>query len=154
MAENDNFTSGEAKDALDSVRTMERAGYRRAVPRRWFGATLAFLIACLFALYALENPYPYIVFPIIGMGVLIAASHENLGAYGRDFPGTKANRWALVLFAAVMVAVFFGMIFIRRAYDLSWVPIVVGLLVGLIVLVTSEHERRAYLAKASEGSAE
>jgi len=153
MGGNENLTSDEANDALDSIRTMESAGYRRAVPRRWFGVGLALLIACLYALYALEDPYPYIVFPIIGMGVLIAASREKLGAYGRDFPDNKASKWALGTFIAVMVAVFFGMIFVRRAYDLAWVPIVVGLLVGLVVFLASEHERRSYLAKASQGPA-
>ncbi len=149
--ENDSFTSDEARDALASVKTMESAGYRRAVPRRWFGAGVAFFVACLFTLYALEDPYPYVVFPIIGMGVLIASAREKAGAYGRDFPGTKANRWAFVLFVAVIISVFFGSILIRRTYDASWVPIAVGLLVGLVVFLTSESERRSYLAKAGGG---
>ena len=92
------------------------------------------MIACMFALYALEDPYPYVVFPIVGIGVFIAAAREKIGAYGRDFPATKTNRWALVLFAAVLVSVFFGSIAVRRVYDIAWVPIVVGFLVGLDVL--------------------
>jgi xanthine/uracil permease len=151
--ETNNPTEREAKDALASIETMESAGYRRAVPERWFGAGVAFLVACLFALYAMEDPYPYIVFPIIGLGVLIVAAREKAGAYGRDFPGTKANRWAFVLFVAAMIVVFFGTIFIRRAYDLYWVPIIVGLLVGLVVFWLSESERRSYLAKAGGGQA-
>ena len=146
--ENDKPNVDEAKDALNNIKDMESAGYRRAVPPRWFGAGVAFLIACLFALYSLEDPSPYIVFPIIGMAVFIAASREKIGAYGRTFSGTKANTWAMLLFVAVMILVFFGSIIIRRAYDLPWVPIVVGLLVGLVVFLLSESERRSYLAKA------
>jgi len=151
--ETNNPTKHEAKEALASIETMKSAGYRRAVHERWFGAGIAALIASMFAVYALEDPYPYIVFPIIGLGLLIAAAREKAGAYARDFPATKANRGALVLFGAAMVLVFFGTIFIRRAYDLYWVPIVVGLIVGLVVFWLSESERRFYLAKAGGGQA-
>ena len=153
MNENDSPTGDGAREALESIEAMESAGYRRAVPQRWFGAGVAFFIASLFALYALEDPYPYIVFPIIGMGVLIATARETAGAYGRDFTGSKANRWAFVLFVGAMVLVFFGSIVIRRTYDAAWVPIVVGLFAGLVVFLTSESERRSYLAKAGEGQA-
>ncbi|NIA26833.1 MAG: hypothetical protein GWP02_02175 [Desulfobulbaceae bacterium] len=150
MNETNKPTGQEAKEALASIETMESAGYRRAVPRRWFGAGVAFLVAGLFALYALEDPYPYIVFPIIGLGVLIAAARDKAGAYGRDFPGTKANRRAFVLVVVAMIVMFFGTVFVRRAYDLYWVPIIVGLLVGLVVFWLSESERRSYLARAGE----
>jgi len=153
MNENNNPTGREAKEALASIETMESAGYRRAMPERWFGAGIAALIASMFAIYALEDPSPYIVFPIIGLGVLIVAAREKAGACGRDFPGTKGNRWALVLLGVAMILVFFGTIFVRRAYDLYWVPIIVGLLVGLVVFLLSESERRSYLAKAGGGQA-
>ena len=146
--ENENLTPGEARDALESAAKMEGAGWRRAVPERWFGAGIATLIGSLFAVYALDDPYPYIVFPIIGIAVLIASSRETVGAYGRDFPDTKANKWVLLLFMAVLLVIFFGSIVIRRTYDAAWVSVVAGMLVGLIVFLASERERRAYLAKA------
>jgi len=148
MNENSNPTSDEAKEALASIKTMESAGYRRAVPERWFGAGIATLIGSMFGIYALEDPYPYIVFPIIGLGLLIVATREKVGAYAREFPAAKPSKWILVLFGVAMISVFFGTIFIRRAYDLYWVPIVVGLIVGLVVFLLSESERRSYLAKA------
>lgn len=151
MDESKNISGEEAHDALDSIKAMESAGYRRAVPRRLLGVGVAFFIACLFALYALENPYPYIVFPIIGLAIFLIANREKVGAYGRDFPDTKSNKLALLVFAVVMITIFFGTVFVRRAYDLTWVPIVVGLLVGLVVFLISESERRSYLAKADGG---
>ena len=57
----------------------------------------------------------------------------------------------MIPFLAVIISVFFGSILIRRTYDASWVPIAVGLLVGLVVFLTSESERRSYLAKAGGG---
>ena len=149
--ENKNLSADEAREALESVTKMESAGWRRAVPERWFGAGIAALIGSMFAIYALEDPYPYIVFPIIGIAVLIASSREKLGAYGRDFPDGKSNKWMLALFAAVLFVVFFGSIFIRRTYDAPWVSVIVGLLVGLTVFLASENERRAYIAKAGGG---
>ena len=146
----DNVTPGSAREALESIEKFEGAGWRRAVPARWFGPGIAILVASLFALYALEDPYPYIVFPILGFAVLITASREKVGAYGRDFPDTRANRWSLAIFVAVMLVMFFGSIFIRRMYDAAWVSLVAGLLAGLIVFFLSESERRAYLAKAQQ----
>lgn len=149
--EKENLTPDEAREALDSVAKMEGAGWRRAVPERWFGAGIATLIGSMFAVYALQDPYPYIVFPIIGFAVLIASGREKVGAYGRVFPDGKSNKWMLALFAAVLLVVFFGSIFIRRTYDAPWVSVITGLLVGLTVFLASEHERRAYIAKAGGG---
>lgn len=143
----DNVSPDEAQEALELVEKMEGAGWRRAVPDRWFGAGVAVLIASLYSLYALEDPYPYIVFPIIGLAVFITTARDKCGAYGREFPSTNANAWAMVLFVVVMLIVFFGSIVIRRTYDAAWVPLVAGLLVGLMVFLASESERRAYLTK-------
>ncbi len=63
----------------------------------------------------------------------------------------KAHVLAFVLFIAVMILVFFGSVIIRRAYDAAWAPVVAGLLVGIVVFLASESERRFYLAKTDEG---
>ena len=146
--QNDDPTALEAAEALEIAAEMERAGNRRAAPQRWFGAGVAGLVFCQFGLYALQDPYPYIVFPILGIGLLMAGFRETAGAYGRDFTGTSANILGLIVFTAVMVSIFFGSIYLRRAYDLFWVPVVVGLLAGLIIFWLSEIERRTYLRKA------
>ena len=142
-----NVTTDQAQGALDSVSRMERAGWRRAAPPRWFGAGVAFFTACLFAIYALENPYPYIVFPFVGLAVFIAIGREKVGAYGRDFPTTTASIWAFVAFMFVMVVIFFGAVVVRRAYDAAWAPVAVGVLVGLCLYLANEKERRHYLTK-------
>ena len=143
----------EAQEALESVVKMEDSGWRRAVPDRWFGAGVAILIGSLFAVYALQDPYPYILFPILGLAIFISSAREKKGAYGRDFP-SNTNVWAMILFTTVLLVVFFGSIVIRRTYDAAWVPLVAGLLVGLLVFWASEGERRAYLDKTSSGEIE
>ena len=144
----DNVTRAEAREALDSVAKMESSAWRRGVPARWFGAVMAALIGSMFAIYALEDPNSYIVLPILAMAIVMKAARDKSGAYGREFPNTKANRWQLALFTVELLLLFFGSIVIRRTYDAAWVPIAAGLLVALIVFMASERERRAYLARA------
>ena len=47
--EEETLTPDEARAALDSVAKIEGAGWRRAIPERWFGAGIATLIGSLFA---------------------------------------------------------------------------------------------------------
>lgn len=143
----------DAQQALDSVSALEDAGRARAAPSRWFGAGVALLIACLFALYALDDPYPYVVFPIVGLGLFITAMRENAGAYGREFPVTKAHLLALisVILAAVLVLV--GTVYLRRVFDAAWVPIAVGVAVGLVLFLANESARRSMLARRGTGTA-
>jgi hypothetical protein len=149
----DDVKPDEALKALESVVKMESAGWKQAVPDRWFGAGIATIVASMFALYALEDPYPYIVFPIIGLALFIAMARQKRGAYGQDFP-SNGNKLALALFTVVLLIVFFGSIFIRRTFDAAWVPLLAGLLVWLMVFFASEQERRAYISKAAGQSPE
>ena len=150
MNENSNLTPDEAQLALESVEKMESAGWRRAVPQRWFGAGIAILVGSMFAIYALEDPSSYIVFPILGLAVFMTAAREKGGAYGREGPATKKSLWATVMFTVTMALMFFGSIYLRRALDAAWVSLVTGLLVGLFIFLASEMERRAYLKKVGE----
>jgi len=150
MNENSNLTPDEAQQALKSVVMMESAGKHRAVPQRWFGAGIAFLVGSMFAIYALEDPSQYIVFPILALAVFMAVSREKIGAYGREAPATKKSILVIVMFAVTMGVIFFGSIYLRRALDAAWVSLVVGALVGLFIFLASEIERRAYLQKAGQ----
>jgi hypothetical protein len=149
----DDVKPDEAQKALESVAEMESAGWKQAVPDRWFGAGIATLVGSMFALYALKDPYPYIVFPIIGLPLFIAIARQKRSAYGQDFP-SKGNKLALVLFTVVLAIVFFGSIFLRRSFDAAWVSLLAGLLVWLMIFYASEQERRAYISKAAEHTPE
>ncbi len=149
MTDFERVSPDEAQKALDSIGEMEGAGRRRAVPGRGFGAGIAILIASMFAVYALDDPYPYIVFPIIALAIFMAKARETGGAHGRAFT-SKRSIWGTVLFAVVLVSLFFASIYIRRAYDAAWVPLLTGLVVGIGVYIASLRERRAYLNKSEE----
>ena len=53
---------------------------------------------------------------------------------------------------AFLIALFFGGIIVRRAYDIAWVPLVTGLIAGITIFLLSESERRFYLKKAGDGT--
>lgn len=136
----DSAAQNEPRDSHDTVE-------RQAVPSRWLGIGAGLMIALLFALYALDDPYPYIVFPIVGLGVVFAAAR---GTRKPDIPAAKVNFGALVPVTTVMLFVFFGSIIARRIYDIPWLPIAAGLLVGLVVFLLNEHARRTHPAQSTK----
>ena len=140
----------EAQEALKSVAQLESAGWRRGVPARWFGAGVSILIGSMFAVYAFEDPSTFILFPILGLAIFMATAREKSGAQGRGIPGSNSNLAARILFVVVLVAVFFGSIYLRRAYDAAWVSLLTGLIVALFIFYASESERRAYQAKSAQ----
>jgi len=145
---NNKMTQGEAQEAINLANKMEVSGWRRAIPKRYFGGGISILMGSMFAIYALPNPNGYIVFPILGMVIFMGAMREKSGAHGRGLPQNTRDKWKLFLFGALLFALFFITVFIRRAYDLMWVPLFVGAGIAIVVFLLSEQERRAYLAKA------
>ena len=150
MNENSNLTPDEAQQAQKSVVMMESAGKHRAVPQRWFGAGIAILVGSLFAVYALEDPSSYIVFPILAMAMFVGVAREKSGAYGRKRPATKKSLWAHVILAVILLVVFFGSVYLRRSLDAAWISLVAGTLVGLFIYLASENERQTYLQEAGQ----
>lgn len=144
------LSAQEAQAAVDAVADMQKASWRRAVPSRKYGISIALLIASLFALYALNDPYPYILVPILGLAVFIATSREKSGIYAQSQLTSKKNIAAFAVVIAFMLALFFGAILIRRTYDMAWVPIAAGILAGLIIFAGNESARRAFRTKANE----
>jgi hypothetical protein len=153
VADNNSIRSDEAKDALNTVESMRLAGLRRAALPRWYGIGIALLVAVGFALYAQKDPgsIPGLIIAL-GAVLFIAASREKTGALGKAAPQTASGIWALVAVIVFMLALFFGGIFIRRAYDLAWVPVLTGLIAGTTIFLLSESERRHYVAKGDSGS--
>lgn len=143
----------QAQDAIDTVADVQKASWQRATPTRWYGAGIALLITCLFALYALQDPYPYILAPILGLAVFIATSREKSGIYARSQLTSKKNIAAFAVFIAFMLSLFFGAILIRRTFDMAWVPVAAGVLAGLIIFVGNESARRAFRVKANQDAA-
>ncbi|MCH8248083.1 MAG: hypothetical protein IH913_00610 [Proteobacteria bacterium] len=149
----ENIKSDEAQDALDSVEKMTRSGFRRAIPPRWFGIGISLIVAIGFALYALEDPGSFPgLFIALGIALFVGFSRERIGVFGKELPDTKAGVWAMAGICAFLIALFFGGIIVRRAYDIAWVPLVTGLIAGITIFLLSESERRFYFKKAGDGT--
>ena len=147
------FVNDLGADSLDTVEKMKRSGFRRAVKPRWFGAGLSLVVGVGFALYALEDPgnVPGLLI-CLGAAIFISLGQKEMGASGKTLPGTNRGVLAFAVVIAFLLALFFGGIYVRRAYDLAWVPVVTGLIAGLALFLISESERRHYLRKAGNGT--
>ena len=142
--------SEEAKVALDSVDEMQRAGFGRASPPRWYGIGISLIVATGFALYALEDPGDSpALFMVLGMVLFIGASRQKMAVLGKELPDTRTGMWALAGVSTFLLALFFGGIVVRRAYDIAWVPLLTGVIAGATIYFLSESERRYYRSKAA-----
>jgi len=148
-----NLKPDEAQVALDAIEEKQRAAFRHAVPPRWYGAGLALIVGIGFALYAMEEPgnTPGL-FIVLGLALFIGASREKLGVFGKELPDTKTGMWALAGVCVFLLALFFGGIMARRAYDIAWVPLVTGFVAGTTIFLLSESARRYYLSRAAGSS--
>ena len=153
MTDKSSIRANEAQDALDAVNNMHNAGLRRAVPPRWYGIGVSLTVAVGFALYAQKDPgnIPALLI-VIGVVLLVAASRDRTGVVGKAIPDKRAGMWALVAVIAVLLVLFFGGIYVRRAYDIAWVPLVTGSIAGITIFLLSESERRRHLTTADDGS--
>ena len=143
----------EARNSLDKVERMKRSGFRRAVKPRWFGFGLSLVVGIGFALYALEDPgnLPGLVI-CLGVVIFISLGRTAMGVSGKTLPSTSRGVLALVVLIAFLLVLFFGGIYVRRAYDLAWVPVVTGLIASLTLFLISESERRYDLRQADTGA--
>jgi hypothetical protein len=149
---NQNLKSDEAQVALDSIEKMKSAGFRRALPPRWYGAGLSLIVAIGFALYAMEDPgNTPALFIVLGVALFVGFSREKIGVFGRELPDTTTGMLALAGVCVFLFALFFGGIVVRRAYDIAWVPLVTGFVAGATIFILSESERRYYLMRAAGG---
>ena len=152
MVESDSVQTDEAREALEVVQNMRIAGLTRAVPPRWYGIGISLTVGIGFALYAQEDPGISVLVIVLGTVLFGASSREKIGVQGKAVPDTKSGRWALVAVSLFLVTLFFGGIFVRRAYDLAWVPLVTGLVAGVTIFLLTESERRHYLPKTDNGA--
>ncbi len=149
MTANDPIQTGEAQAALDTVEEMRGAGLRRAVPPRRYDIGMSAIVAIGFGLYAQEDPgsMPGLVLAL-GTVLLVASSRDKTGVLGKALPDTRTGIAAFTVLIVFLVALFFGGIIVRRAYDLAWAPLVTGLIAGITLFILSESERRRYLPTA------
>ena len=153
MEDNNSVKADEARDALNTAENMRAAGLKRAVPPRWFSVGIAAVVAVGFALYAQKDPgsIPGLVIAL-GTVFFVAANRSKSSAIGKAIPDTSSGIWALIALSLFLVVLFFGGIYVRRAFDLAWVPVVTGAVAGITLLLLSEIERRHAMAEANGGA--
>jgi hypothetical protein len=145
LTDDNSVKPNEAQDALNTIDRMSAAGRQRAIPPRWYGIGIALIVAVGFALYAQQDPGDFPgIFIALGVALFAAASRDKIGAMGRAVPDTKPAMWGLFGVSVFLMALFFGGIYFRRAYDLAWIPVVTGLIAGMTIFLLSESERREY----------
>ncbi len=145
MTDDNSVKPDEAQDALNTIDRMSVAGRKRAIPPRWYGIGIALIVAVGFALYAQQDPGDFPgIFIALGVALFAAASRDKIGAMGRAVPDTRPAMWGLFGVSVFLMALFFGGIYFRRAYDLAWIPVVTGLIAGMTIFLLSESERRQY----------
>jgi hypothetical protein len=70
----------------------------------------------------------------------VAASRNKMGAISKAVPDTRPGVWALIGVSAFLLVLFFGGIYLRRDFDLAWVPVVTGLIAGATIYFIAEHD--------------
>lgn len=140
-----------AKAALDSIAEKQRAAFRRAVLPRWYSAGLALIVAVGFSLYALEQPGNMpALFIVLGLALFIGASRNRIAASGKELPDTRIGVLALIAVCVFLLALFFGGIIARRAYDIAWLPVLTGCIAGATIFLLGESERRYNLTRSAD----
>ena len=135
--------SDEAQDALNTIEHMNAAGRKRGTAPRWYSIGIALVVAAGFALYAKQDPGDLPgLFIALGVALIAFYSRDKVGATARVMPDTRAAMWGLIGVSLFLVTLFFGAIYLRRLYDMAWIPVVAGLIAGTVIISIGEIERR------------
>lgn len=154
----DQITPDEARAALKSAETMERAGWRRAAPQRWFSIFNAFSITFIVAAFALPEHRVHVV------GNLSLATHDivvfcggmayavfmwrhrtNCGAYIQEFPAYKGAWLPLTSFLLGFTVLVCASFVLNHFFNLTWASVLAALAAGLWTFAIFEWERQRIL---------
>lgn len=141
MTESKPIGADEAQESLKVIEKMRDASLKRAAPPRWYSLGIASIVAIGFALYAQQDPGDFPgLFIALGVALFVAYSRNKMGAIGKAIPDSRTGIWALLGVSIFLLVLFFGGIYLRRAFDLAWIPIVTGLIAGATIYFIAEHD--------------
>jgi hypothetical protein len=142
----------DAREALDSIQAMGNAALWRAIPPRWFGASMALLAGALVALSAADHR-EYHVYVILLMSAVLVYQSQKTGVSVRKFPIRVAGIAIIVL-----TPLFFGLIVAAQLFSETigtvGAPLAAGIVLAIAVYSLSVFERRWYIARIGSGDAE
>jgi hypothetical protein len=142
----------DAREALDSIQAMGKAALWRAIPPRWFGASMALLAGALVALSAADHR-EYHVYVILLMSAVLVYRSQKTGVSVRQFPTRVAGIAVIVL-----TPLFFGLIvaaqMVSGAIGTVGAPLAAGIVLAIAVYSLSIFERRWHIARIGSGNGE
>lgn len=137
------ISADEARESLKTIDSAQAAGRKSAVMPPLYGICIAILVMVGFSLYAQESPGDLPgLFVVLGAALAAAFFRNKTGVNARTLPDTTLGLWAFLGVALFLLVLFFGGIYLRRAYDIAWIPVASGLIAGATILWLSASERR------------
>ncbi|HIK91011.1 MAG TPA: hypothetical protein EYG03_03330 [Planctomycetes bacterium] len=150
MTEQD--AADDAREALASIQAMEKTALCRAIPSRWFGASIAVLAGALVTLSAADRR-EYHVYVILLMSAVMVYRSRKTGVSVRQFP----TRVAGIAFI-VLAPLFFGLIVASQKFSEAigtvGAPLAAGIVLASAVYLLSMFERRWHITRIGSGKGE
>ena len=141
MTDDNPIRAEEARNSLETIEKLRDASLRRAAPPRSYSVGIALIVTIGFALYAQSDPGDFPgIFIALGVALFVASSRNKMGAISKAVPDTRPGVWALIGVSAFLFVLFFGGIYLRRVFDLAWVPVITGLIAGASIYFIAEHD--------------
>ncbi len=129
MTENKHIQSKEAKEALDSINKMQRAGLKRVLlTPRWLGAILGLLIGTQIALLGAENR-TYNTILIILILIMAIAIINKTQAAGVTEKVLFSKRTIIISLICIIPLYFLAIIsgqYLKNSFGFNWAPILIG----------------------------
>lgn len=141
--------TAQAREALDSIKSMERKALWHAIPPRWFGVALSVLAGTMVAL-SVADLRSYHIIVIVMMTAVLVYQSQTTGVSLKSVP-PKMLGLALI----ILVPMFFLLIVATQMFGDTLGPVGAPLLAGLVLAVSvyalSVHERMGLIARIDAG---
>ena len=150
---NENITSEDAQQALNVVMKMERASLQQSIPPTWFGIVMAFVVGILvFTIAAALRDY--YVFPIIAIPLTLVVRSKKTQALPKTASMGITGVVAMLSLVVIFIVLIVGGRLFMEIYELTWAPIVAGIIAAIVVYLLSIAERNHYLKRINGESEE
>jgi len=146
----DKLDAEDAKNALDSIQSLEGAALQHAMPSKWFGIAMAVIVGLMIFLVG-SGLRDYYIFAILAIPLIIAVQRSKAKASPKSEPLGKpglAVLFGLLVFFILLIVV---AIVLRTNYGLALAPAICGLIAAITVYFVSSSERKDYQNRIDKG---
>jgi hypothetical protein len=143
---NDKINAEDAQQALNTISKMERTSLQQSIPPIWFGVLMALSIGILVFTIA-AGLRDYYVFPIIAIPLILAARSKKTQALPKTMPaGIKGVVKTASLIIVLLALIAAGRL-LMEIYEITWAPIIAGIITAILVYLLSTAERNEHLKR-------